>query len=216
MDLHGHDGAPEPLSLLTRPDRWLSAVENLFSLIAAGFIVFLMFFGVAQVVSRKIFNYPLWGYIDIVEITMATFVFLGIAYCQRMGGHVRMELLVRNLRGRVLWVFEAVGVLVAIAIMCILAWYAAEHFLRAYELGDSTIDREIILWPSKLLVPVAFSLLILRLMLQLAGYGRLVLRPDAEPVAVPMIEQVEEVAKHEMEHAIGEDGARPETGRDGP
>jgi TRAP-type C4-dicarboxylate transport system permease small subunit len=186
-------------------DRWLRRVEDLFDLIAAFFIVFLMMFAVTQVISRKLFNYPLWGYIDIVEITMVAFAFLGLAYCQRLGGHIRMELLVRRLSGRALWIFELTGIVVALGVILVLLWYGFTHFLRAYQLGDSTIDREIILWPSKLVIPIAFAVLSLRLLIQLLAYFRLVIHPDAEPVAVPVIEKFEEMAKHEIEGAIGRD-----------
>ena len=156
-------------------DRWLSRVEDTLDLVAAFFIVFLMMFAVTQVISRKLFNYPLWGYVDIVEIIMVTFAFLGISYCQRLGGHIRMELLVRRLRGRALWIFEILGTTVALGIILVLLWYGFTHFLRAFQLGDSTIDREIILWPAKLVIPIAFSVLSARLLIQFLAYTRLAL-----------------------------------------
>lgn len=205
MEAHSA-GSPAPFtSALSKADRWLSRVEDFFDLVAAFFIVFLMFFAVAQVISRKLFNYPLWGYVDIVEIVMVAFAFLGIAYCQRLGGHIRMELIVRRLHGRALWIFEIVGIVVGLAIILVLLWYGFTHFLRAFQLGDSTIDREIILWPAKLVIPVAFTVLTLRLVIQLLAYTRLAIHPDAEPVAIPVIEKFEEMAQHEIEGAIGSD-----------
>ena len=190
--------------VLKAADRWLSRVEDILDLTAAFFIVFLMMFAVTQVISRKLFNYPLWGYVDIVEIIMVTFAFLGISYCQRLGGHIRMELLVRHLRGRALWLFEIVGTIVGLGIILVLLWYGFTHFLRAFQLGDSTIDREIILWPAKLVIPIAFAVLSARLLIQFFAYTRLALHPDAEPVAIPVIEKFEEMAQHEIEGAIGE------------
>ena len=135
---------------------------------------------------------------------MVTFAFLGVSYCQRLGGHIRMELLVRRLHGRALWLFEIVGIVVALGIILVLLWYGFTHFLRAFQLGDSTIDREIILWPAKLVIPIAFSVLSARLLIQFFAYTRLALHPDAEPVAIPVIEKFEEMAQHEIEGAIGE------------
>ncbi len=203
-----NNGASAPFtSALTTADRWLSRVEDLLDLVAAFFIVFLMMFAVTQVISRKLFNYPLWGYIDIVEIVMVTFAFLGISYCQRLGGHIRMELVVRQLRGRALWLFEILGTIVALGIILVLLWYGFTFFLRAYQLGDSTIDREIILWPAKLVIPIAFAVLTARLLIQLLAYTRLALHPEAEPVAIPVIEKFEETAQHEIEGAIGTAGS---------
>lgn len=160
-----------------------------------------MFLGIAQVLGRQLFNLPISGYIDFVELSMATFAFLGVAYCQRHGGHVRMEMVLKFARGRWQWALEVFGTLVALSIIAVLIWYGYGHFLRAWTLGDSTIDAELPVWPSKLIVPIAFALLWLRLLVQLVGYARLVLRPDAQPVAVPVILSAEELARKEIEES---------------
>jgi len=158
-----------------------------------------MFLGIAQVLGRRLFNAPISGYIDFVELSMASFAFLGVAYCQRHGGHVRMEMILKAARGRMQWLLEVSGTLVALFIVTVLAWYGYEHFLRAWQLGDSTIDAELPVWPSKLVVPVAFALLWLRLLVQLIGYGRLLLDPDEAPVAVPVVMSAEQLAAKEIE-----------------
>lgn len=160
-----------------------------------------MFLGIAQVLGRRLFDRPISGYIDFVELSMATFAFLGVAYCQRQGGHVRMEMVLKFARGRTQWALEVFGTLVALFIIAVLIWYGYGHFLRAWTLGDSTIDAELPVWPSKLLVPIAFSLLWLRLVVQLVGYARLVLHPDAAPLAVPVILSAEALAKKEIEES---------------
>ena len=109
------------------------------------------------------------------------------------------------MRGRVLWLLEAIAIVIAIAVITVLIQHSFGHFWRAWSLGDSTIDAELPTWPSKLAVPAALTLLWLRLLLQLVGYARLVRRPAATPVAVPVILAVEEVAKHEIEEALGHD-----------
>ena len=47
------------------------------------------------------------------------------------------------------------------------------------------------------MIPLAFSALALRLLIQLAGYIRLIVYPTAEPVGVPLIVDVENQAKQE-------------------
>lgn len=188
-------GGAQALGVL---DVRLGWVETLFNLIAALSIFALMFLGIVQVVGRTLFNKPVAGYIDLVELSMATFAFLGIAYCQRFGGHVRMDLFIKMAKGRVHWAMEIFGTLVALFIIGVLIWYGFEHFLRAYQIGDTTIDAELPVWPSKLLVPLAFALLWLRLLLQLAGFIRLLLHPDAVPLAVPKALTAEDLAAQEI------------------
>lgn len=195
---HDDGGAP----LLAALDRWLFQLETALTLAAAACIFGLMLLGVGQILGRRLLNLPIRGYIDVVEISMAVFAFLGAAYCQRLGAHVRMEILLQRLKGRLLWIFEAVTTAVALGIIGVIIVYAYDHFVRAYAFGDSTIDIEIPLWPSKLVVPVALSILWLRLLLQLAAFIRLVRRPDARPIAVPQVGSVEQEAERELRAAI--------------
>ncbi len=187
--------------ILSAADRLLLPLENGLNL-AAGLMIFgLMFLGMVQIVLRTAFRAPIFGYIDIVEFSMVAFSLLSISYVQRLGGHVRMELLVARLRGRVLWMAEALGVAVAMVIVSILIPFSYSHFLRSWSFGDSTIDIELPTWPGKLLVPIALTLLLIRLAIQLFGYLRLALHPHAEPVAVPGIKTVAEQAEDEIEGA---------------
>ncbi len=186
---------------LARADSWLGWVENRLNLFAGLLIFALMLLGVAQIVLRTVFRSPIFGYIDIVEVSMVGFAVLAIAFVQRVGGHVRMELVVARFKGRALWIAESVGTALAIFIVAVLIPYAYRHFERAFDFGDSTIDIEIVTWPAKLAVPVALSVLMLRLVLQMAGYLRLALHPDREPVAVPLLRDVEQAAAEEISHA---------------
>ncbi len=165
-----------------------------------------MLVGVVQIVGRTVFGYAIDGYIDWIEQTSIVYAMFGVGYCQRFGGHIRMELLLSFLKGRTLWAFEAVAVLIALIIVTLLIDSTWEHFVRAYTKGDSTIDIRLPIWPSKLVVPVALSVLWLRMALQLWGYLRLLLNPDLRPVAVPVVETPEQIAQREIEDVFGKTG----------
>ncbi|WP_371155806.1 TRAP transporter small permease [Jannaschia sp. 2305UL9-9] len=198
---------------LGRLHRAWMPVEDLANLVAAFAIMGLMCLGVAQIVLRSVFNSPLPGYIDLVELSMASMAFLGAAYCQRLGSHIRMELLIGKLSGRGLWAAEIFGTLVALTIIGVLAWYGFEHFLRSYTLGDTTMDAEYPVWPSKLLVPIAFSIWFVRLSLQLWGSVRLFLDPSKAPVAVVTMKDVAEQAQDEIHEVMGDEADAPEATR---
>ena len=183
---------------LDRADRLLGTLENGLNLCAGVLIFALMLLGVAQIVLRTVFDAPIFGYIDVVEVSMVGFAVLSIAYVQRVGAHVRMEILVSRLKGRWLWLTEMGGTALAAFIVGVLIPYAWRHFERAFDFGDSTIDIELVTWPAKLVVPVALSVLLVRLIVQLAGYWRLVLHPGLEPVAVPTIQDATAQAEAEI------------------
>ncbi|MEP3279061.1 MAG: TRAP transporter small permease [Stappiaceae bacterium] len=190
---------------LIKFDGVLGKVENLFNLIAAASILILMFLAVIQVLGRFLFGTPVPGFIDITEQSMAVFAFMGVAYCQRVGGHIRMEIVLGKLRGKTLWIAELIGVFLIWIVVVLLTVGSWLHFMRAWNLGDSTMDIGLVTWPSKLVISVALSLLSLRLILQIYGYWRLVRSPGAEPFGVPIIHDAVETAQHEIEEAFGED-----------
>lgn len=201
----GSSAVLEDDSLISRLDRKLLKVERALSLIS-GFAVFsLMVLAVIHVSGRYFVNAPLAGYIDFIEQAMPLIAFMGIAYTQREGGHIRMDILIGQLKGRALWAAEFVSVFFILLLMIAIVWGTWEHALRAinfnapYWSGDSSIDINIPLWPAKMLAPIAFSILSLRLVLQLWGFGRAFVLGLERPAAVPMVQDAASQAAAEAE-----------------
>ena len=194
--------AQSPPNLLRQADEIQSRVEDGLNLIAALAVFFLMFVGVAQIVGRTVFDFAIYGYIDWIEQSSSLFAFLGIAYAQRLGSHIGMDLTM-GWRPSIRWKFELFGVVVTFAIVTVLIYASFSNFLRAWSIGDSTMDIRLPTWPAKLMVPLALSVLWLRLSLQICGYVRMIARPDAEPVAVPKLITVETQVQDEIAEALG-------------
>ena len=188
--------------LLASVDEFVFKIEKAFNMTSAFLILFLMLLAVVQVVGRKVFNFPVRGYVDWVEFAMAIFAFISIAYTQKLGGHIRMEFLIGRFKGRLLWGLEVIGTLLGLFICVVLMWYAYTHFLRAWDIGDTSMDIELPIWPSKLLVAFAFLSLNIRFIIQFFGFTRLFLYPDAEPIGVPIIETVDQQAQHEIDAGL--------------
>jgi TRAP-type mannitol/chloroaromatic compound transport system permease small subunit len=193
--------------LLRRADQVLSHAEDGLNLIAALAIFFLMFVGVAQIVGRTIFDFAIYGYIDWIEQASALFAFLGIAYAQRLGSHIGMDLTM-GWRPHNRWKIELFGVAMTIAIVSVLIYASFTNFLRAYQIGDSTMDIKLPTWPAKLMVPLALSVLWLRLSLQICGYLRMIAHPDAEPIAIPRLVTIETQVQDEIAEVLGKQDTR--------
>jgi len=189
---------------LARFEVILVRFENGLNLVAAIAIFFLMLMGVVQIIGRSFFNFPVPGYIDFIEQFVAIIAFLGIAYCQRIGGHVRMDLVITKLPRRMQPSAEALAVGLTLFLITLLIWGSYLHFERAYLLGDSTMDIRLPVWPSKLLVPIALSVLWLRLVVQFAGYVRLARFPDSPPIGIPLTLGSHEHGHGEIERDAGE------------
>ncbi|ATX77685.1 MULTISPECIES: TRAP transporter small permease [Reinekea] len=189
----------EDSTRLSKFDQQLFKLESWFSLIGGITISMLVALAIANSLGRWLFNLPVTGYIDWVEQFMAVFAFIGIAYCQRLGGHIRMDILLSLMKGRALWVAEWASTLFMLLITAVLVYGSYFHFYRAFTNGDSSMDIGIPIWPAKLLVPVALSFLMLRLLLQLWAYSRAILLGSEQPVGVPFIEDAATQANREAE-----------------
>jgi C4-dicarboxylate transporter DctQ subunit len=199
--------AEAPAVVLRLADKYLSYLEDSLNLIAALAVFFLMFVGVAQIVGRTIFDFAIYGYIDYMEQASSLFAFLGIAYAQRLGSHIGMDLTM-NWRPANRWKIELFGVVVTIAIITVLIYASFTNFLRAFQLGDSSMDIQLPTWPAKFMVPLALSILWLRLILQICGYVRMIRHPDAVPVGVPKLITIESQVEDEIADALGKEAPR--------
>lgn len=205
----GHSAVLEDDSLLSRLDQKLLKLEVFMALLSGLAVFSIMVLAVISVGGRNLFNAPLPGYVDWIEQVMPLLAFLGIAYVQRDGGHIRMDIVIGRLRGRAMWLAELFSVVLVLLLMIALVYGSFSHFQRSFDFAaplwsrDSTIDIGLPIWPTKLLVPVSFSVLCLRLVLQIWGYGRAFIRGDARPVAVPLIQDAAAQAAAEADQVDG-------------
>ncbi len=196
-------------SLLSKLDQRLYKLESLFALLSGLAVFSLMILAVISVTGRHSINQPLPGYVDWIEQAMPLIAFMGVAYTQRDGGHIRMDILVSFLKGRSLWIVEFITAFLMLAVMLLIIWGSWAHFGRSFDFNaplwsrDSSMDIALPLWPAKLLAPVAFSVLALRLALQLVAYARAFIENTDSPVAVPLIEDAATQAAKEADTVSG-------------
>lgn len=201
----------EDSSLLSRLDRALLPIERVMALMSGLAAFSLMFLAAYSVTGREFFGKPLLGYVDLIEILMPLIAIMGVSYVQREGAHIRMDIIIGAMRGRVLWFFELLTLVLILLLMIALVWGSWAHFDRSFDCSrpfcsrDSSIDISLPIWPSKLIVPVAFSVLCARLVLQIVGYARAFWLNIDRPVAVPLIQSVAEQARAEAEALEGAD-----------
>jgi hypothetical protein len=194
---------------LSAAHRYWARLEDGMNLVAAAAIFFLMFVGVFQIIGRTVFDTAIYGYIDYMEQASALFAFLASPMPSGSAPISAWTCCCAASRcascGR--WSCSA----------CSWPWSSSpslidstfQNFLRAWQLGDSTIDIKLPVWPTKLIVPFVLVVLWVRLVLQSFDYMRLIRHPDAAPIAVPVIETIEVQAKHEIEEALGREEKRP-------
>ncbi len=198
-------------SFISRADRTLLRLERFLALVSGLAVFGLMLLAVVSVAGRNFFNQPLPGYVDWIEQAMPLIAFMGVSYVKREGGHIRMDLVIGRLKGRPLMAVEFVTTFLVLVFMVLMVWGTWAHFARSFDFGapmwsrDSSMDISLPLWPAKLLAPVAFSVLVVRLFLQLLSYGRALVTGETNPPGVPLPLDIATQAQLEAGHVVGRD-----------
>jgi len=196
----------EDNSTLSKLDRWLHRLERWLNLAAGILVLFIVLFSVINIVGRGVFNRPFNAYFDLMGQSVPLIAFFGLAFCQRVGGHIRMDLFIGQIKGRLLWVVEAILTLLMMLTIAALSWGAWSHTVRAWTKGDSTEDINMPLWPIKGALFVMFVLLEARLTLQFVAYLRAIVTGEDRPIAIPVIETPAEQAEREAASVSGMEG----------
>ena len=152
----------------TRIERVVSVIETWLNYVGVYLIMFLMFFATGGVIGRYFFNRPFSGYWDLAEMMLVAVVFFGIAYTQRTGGHIRVELfLTRAIRGRAYHIIEFFTSLLSLVVFAFIASNGLERALYSYAHGDVTAAVLWPTWPSMMCVPIGSFLLCIRFFIQM-------------------------------------------------
>jgi TRAP-type C4-dicarboxylate transport system permease small subunit len=166
-------------------DRVVAAIELALAALAGAIIMALMFAGVSEILMRRLFNAPIYGHLDAVEMSMIAFTVLCVSYCWRRAQHVRMDLVIRLIPGRGRWTVELLATGLALAFVTVIIPGTWQYFLNALLIGDSTMNTGMPTWPSKLAVPVGLGVLWLRLAIEMVAYVRMIVDPNRRQIAVP-------------------------------
>ena len=118
MDGSDHAGSPD--APFGRILRWMA--------LAGGWIIVaLMFYTVLDVILRYAFNRPFSGSFEVTEFAMSAIVFLGIAYCGWVGGHVAVDILERPLDDPRLRFVPVILTFISGVLFAAIAWLSADE-----------------------------------------------------------------------------------------
>ena len=148
-------------------DKGNAFIETALNVIGVVFILILMFFTASEIIARYAFNCPIPGYVEDVELIMAAIVFLGIGYTQKVGAHIRMDMIITKITGRFYHIAEAISLLLGLFGFGIILIFSFKFTVDAYQVGDVTEYLYTPTWPSKLCVPLGSLFLCTRFIIQI-------------------------------------------------
>ncbi len=116
-----------------------------------------------QVVARYVFNYSFVWALEFTTFLFGGLIFLGISYGVRVGAHIGIDVLTRRLKPRTARVVAIVATLLCLvyaAIVFVGGWIYVD---KMYEIGILAQDVPIPQWIPRLVLPIGYALLFVRL-----------------------------------------------------
>lgn len=171
------------LSWCNRGLGWLVVGANGLS---AAFVLVLMVLVMADIIGRYLFNSPVPMTYEVGSFMMVFIVFLGLAYTQRMGAHIRVEFLTLHLSAQTRALLDIVASVLGLGLYAVITYEGFLWSWTSWEVGDYVAGLvNIPRYPSQFVVPFGAAILCLQF---LADIVRRVselrsLRQDAAPGA---------------------------------
>ena len=122
----------------------------------------------ADVTGRYLLNKPVTDAIEIVVSLMIFVVFLGLAYTQALGGHLRAEFLLKRFSPRGRAALEILSLIICLFLFSIIAWQAWDWTIESWrinELMSGILD--IPYFPMRLGLSVGVTLFNIRLIIDI-------------------------------------------------
>ncbi len=155
--------------------------ENFLTYGSVILILCVMFWVVAEVIGRYVFNSPLPGHLEGAELLLPMIVFFGVSYVQARDGHVGMTFVVDALPKKVRRVTDIVSLIVSALTCAALAYFSSKNAWLAFDYEDVTMSPPYWpVWPSAAVIPLGYGMIAIRMALQVLQK----LMPDRFPAAI--------------------------------
>ena len=111
-----------------------------FGLAAAAFLIVMMMVTVADVVLRSLFNIPVFGTFDIVELMMVATIFLAVPATYLREEHIVIDVIDHVAPKRLVDVLRWIGGVLTFVYLAVMGWRMIEPARDKIDFGDVTLD----------------------------------------------------------------------------
>ena len=148
--------------------QWATRVTKGMTVLAAVCIAILMAVNFTDIIGTKFFLRSVQGALDITEELMVWLTLLPIAYIALEPGHIRITLLEDAMPHVMRFAFRVIQYVIAIMISGFITYRVFVQFKKAFAVMQLKEGIELPIWPSNLVVVIAFGFLTLVWILLLA------------------------------------------------
>jgi TRAP-type C4-dicarboxylate transport system permease small subunit len=114
----------------------------------------MMMVGIVDVFARYVFNRPMTGTFEIFEILLPAAVLFGLAYTQRVKGHVRVEVFHTLYPPRLQAIIDSFITGWAILLFALIAWRGTMLAIMHRQTGRLLSNIEVPIWLVELFIPI--------------------------------------------------------------
>jgi TRAP-type C4-dicarboxylate transport system permease small subunit len=130
-----------------------------------GSLMFIMMVLLCLDIVTRTFHRPIYGLAEMSVFVMMITIYLGMARCEEHREHVRLELALRALPGRVRRPFESAVFVVEFLTILVFFYAVVLDFLKAYQTSESVLGgtMEFYLWPVKAFTVIGLAFYLVEL-----------------------------------------------------
>ena len=144
-------------------DRLIVGLANLSMAVAALGVLAMCLLVTGAVVVRYVFNWPVVWVPEIVGYLMVALVFLALGETMLAGRHIKIDLVVGRLPGRLRAVVDLLTLTLSVGVAGFFTWHGVNTMLRSLQYGrrDAFGALDLPLWIPQTAMPVGLSVLTL-------------------------------------------------------
>lgn len=140
-------------------------------------VLMLMFLVSAEIIGRRLFGTPIPGQVETATLSLTIIIYLGLAYTQIENSHIRVEIFIGGLQGRLKAFVEAVCLLLSLIPIILMSLATAEKAYLSFKGGEfiaGGINYPV--WPGRCAVAFGLGLLCITLAVQMLNHLTLAFR----------------------------------------
>jgi TRAP-type transport system small permease protein len=163
---------------------WYGRLLEAMLTLACGLLLIMTLMIGADVLSRNIGLGGIPPSNELSEDILYLVTLLAAPALLRQGQHIRIDILLRALPGRVGWLLEWIGDLIGIACCLAFVWYGTRVAMASLSNGSLSIKTLVLPeWPLLAPIPVAFALLAVEFVFRMHRLARAEPRPREDAVS---------------------------------
>ena len=126
----------------------------------------LMFLLVLNLITRSI-GFPIYGLVEIGTFVFLSIVYLGLAHCEELEEHIRMDAIVIRLSNKLQRILDLSVYIFALVIVCVLVYALGLEAVNSFQTQDSVPAGTLALptWPVKVIMFIGCLLYLFQLLL---------------------------------------------------